>query len=99
MISTLQLSNLKFQVADEAKYIKTLKTDRTRQLHELSTRMDENSSAESNNKNAFEVEIQSSLNSILASDENRRAAFQLAYEEEQQNIAVCLSSTPCLPYE
>ncbi|KAH7524781.1 hypothetical protein FEM48_Zijuj06G0155600 [Ziziphus jujuba var. spinosa] len=74
-------------VADEAKYIKTLKTDRTRQLHELSTRMDENSSAESNNRNAFEVEIQSSLNSILASDENRRAAFQLAYEEEQQNIA------------
>lgn len=94
----IQLSNLNFQVADEAKYIKTLKTDRTRQLYELSTRMDENSSAESNNRKAFEDEIQSCLNFILASDANRRAAFQLAYEEEQQNVAVCLLCTLCLCY-
>ncbi|KAF3447262.1 hypothetical protein FNV43_RR12442 [Rhamnella rubrinervis] len=74
-------------VADEAKYIKALKTDRTRQLYELSTRTDENSSAESHNRKAFEDEIQSCLNFILASDANRRGAFQLAYEEEQQNVA------------
>lgn len=87
------MSNLNLQVADEAKYIKTLKTDRARQLYELSVRMDENSSAESNNRKAFEDELQSCLNFILASDVNRRAASQLAYEEEQQNVAVCLLCT------
>ena len=70
--------------------MKTLKTDRSKQLHEFCTRMDETFSAESNNKKTFEDEIQSSLTSILASDESRRAAFQLTYEEEEQNVAVCV---------
>lgn len=65
-----------------------LKTDRTGQLHDLGTRMDENSSIESINSQAFEDELQSALKSILASDEGRRGAFQLIYEEEQQNIVV-----------
>lgn len=77
------------QVAEESKYIKSLDTDRQRQLHELHSRMDENSSAESNNRKAFEDEIQSSLISILALDDSRRAAFQLTHDEEQQNVAVC----------
>lgn len=70
--------------------MKTLKTDRSMQLHEFNTRMDETFSSELNNKKAFEDEIQSSLTSILASDESRRAAFQLTYEEQQQNVAVCV---------
>ncbi|KAH7567643.1 hypothetical protein JRO89_XS07G0111300 [Xanthoceras sorbifolium] len=74
-------------VADEAKYIKTSKSDRIRQLRELHARMEENSSVEISNTKAFEDEIQSSLNIILASDESRRAAFQLSHEEEQQNVA------------
>ncbi|BFG19464.1 hypothetical protein CerSpe_057380 [Prunus speciosa] len=73
-------------VADEAKYTKSLDTDRQRQLRELQSRMDENASAESNNRKAFEDEIQSSLTSILALDDSRRAAFQLTHEEEQQNV-------------
>ena len=67
----------------------TLKTDRTRQLHDLRTRMDENFSAESINRQVFEDELRSTLTSILASDDSRRGAFQLSYEEEQQNIIVC----------
>lgn len=74
-------------VADEAKYIKNSKADRTKQLNELRIRMDENSSAESNQKKSFEDEIQSSLNTIFASDDSRRAAFQLAHDELQQNVA------------
>ena len=50
--------------------------------------MDENSSAELANSQAFEDELQSTLKSILASDDSRRGAFQLIYEEEQQNIVV-----------
>ncbi|XP_059637635.1 BEACH domain-containing protein B [Cornus florida] len=74
-------------VADEVKYIKTSKNDRTRQLHELRTRMDENISADSNQRKAFEDEIQSSLKLILASDDSRRASFQLSLDEEQQIVA------------
>ncbi|KAM3682516.1 hypothetical protein ACJW31_12G078200 [Castanea mollissima] len=83
----LQKDRVLAAVADEAKYMKTLKTDRSKQLHDFNTRMDETFSSELNNKKAFEDEIQSSLTSILASDESRRAAFQLTYEEEQQNVA------------
>nr|XP_011458851.1 PREDICTED: BEACH domain-containing protein lvsC isoform X3 [Fragaria vesca subsp. vesca] len=74
-------------VAEELKYIKSLDTDRQRQLHELHSRMDENVTAESDNRKAFEDEINSSLTSILALDDSRRAAFQLTHEEEQQNVA------------
>lgn len=77
---------------DEAKYIKTLETDRTQQIQEFRSRMNENSLAESSSKKALEDERQSSLNSILASDDTRRAEFQLMYEEEQQNVAVCITS-------
>lgn len=78
------------QVADEVKYIKTSKTDRSRQLHELRIRIDENASTNSSQRNAFEDEIKSSLNTILASDDSRRASFQLGHEEEQQIVAVSI---------
>ncbi|RDY05943.1 BEACH domain-containing protein B, partial [Mucuna pruriens] len=74
-------------VSDEAKYMKASKMDRTQQIQELHSRIDENSLAESSSKKAFEDDIQSSLNSVLASDDSRRAEFQLTYEEEQQNVA------------
>ncbi|XWS25391.1 hypothetical protein CRYUN_Cryun27aG0064600 [Craigia yunnanensis] len=74
-------------VSDESKYVKMLESDRSRQLQELRAKMDENSSLEINNHTAFEDEIQNSLHTILASDESRRAAFLLAHEEEQQNVA------------
>ncbi|KAI4307513.1 hypothetical protein L6164_030691 [Bauhinia variegata] len=74
-------------VTDEAKYIKTSKDDRIQQMQELRSRMDDNCLAESSSKKTFEDDIQKSLNSILASDDNRRAEFRLSYEEEQQNVA------------
>lgn len=70
--------------------MKTSKIDQEKQLHELRIRMEESFSNESNNQKVFEEEMQSSLTSILIADDNRRAGFQLAYEEEQQNIAVCI---------
>ncbi|KAK4722545.1 hypothetical protein R3W88_012778 [Solanum pinnatisectum] len=73
--------------ADEVKYVKSSTADRTTQLHELRVRLDETTITDSNQKKAFEVEIQSSLNVILASDDNRRSSFQLAYDEQQQIVA------------
>ncbi|KAI8015885.1 BEACH domain-containing protein B [Camellia lanceoleosa] len=85
--SLIQKDRVLSAVADEVKYIKTSKSDRTRQLNELRIRMDENSSLDSNQKRAFEDEILSRLNTILASDDSRRAHFQLAHDEEQQIVA------------
>ncbi|CAL5383977.1 unnamed protein product [Camellia sinensis] len=85
--SLIQKDRVHSAVADEVKYIKASKSDRTRQLNELRIRMDENSSLDSNQKKAFEDEILSRLNTILASDDCRRAHFQLAHDEEQQIVA------------
>ncbi|XP_047328635.1 BEACH domain-containing protein B isoform X2 [Impatiens glandulifera] len=74
-------------VADELKYKDTLRTDRSRQLHELQTRMDENASSEANQTKAFELEIQNSLSTILSWDDNRRASYQTSLDENQQVIA------------
>lgn len=92
------------QIADETNYMRTSKIDHEKQLHELRIRMEENFSNESNNQKVFEEEMQSSLTSILIADDNRRAAFQLAYEEEQQNIAVRILTlftfhTCCHPFD
>ncbi|KAK7353018.1 hypothetical protein VNO80_18450 [Phaseolus coccineus] len=73
-------------VSEEAKYIKASKMDRTQQIQELHSRVDENL-GESSSKKAFEDDIQSSLNSVLASDDSRIAEFQLTSEEKQQNVA------------
>lgn len=78
------------QFADEVKYVKSSTADRTMQLHELRVRLDETAVADSNQKKAFEDEMQSSLNVILASDDNRRSSFQLAYDEHQQIVAVSI---------
>ncbi|KHN08982.1 BEACH domain-containing protein lvsC [Glycine soja] len=74
-------------VSDEAKYMKTSKMDRTQQIQELHSRIDENSLAESSSKKTFEDDIQSSLNSVLASYDSSRAEFHLTCEEKQQNVA------------
>jgi len=82
------LLSLTLQVNDEAKYIKTSKMDRSQQIQELRSKVDENSSGEFSSKKAFEDDIQSSLNSVIASDDSRIAEFQLTSEEKQQNVAV-----------
>lgn len=80
------------QIVEEMKYLKSATTDRARQVHELHLRMDENAVSDASLKKAFEDEIQSNLNSILAYDDRRRVSFHLAYDEEEQIIFVSLSS-------
>ncbi|XP_050939531.1 BEACH domain-containing protein B isoform X3 [Cucumis melo] len=82
----IQKERVSAAIADEANYMKTSKIDHEKQLHDLRIRMEESFSNESNSQKVFEDEMQGSLTSILIADDNRRAAFQLAYEEEQQNI-------------
>ncbi|KNA15954.1 hypothetical protein SOVF_093660 [Spinacia oleracea] len=54
-----------------------------RQLVDLRIRIDEIILTDSGQKKAFENELQRNLRGILALDDSRRAAFQLACDEEQ----------------
>lgn len=76
------------QATDEAKYIKATKTDRAMQLQELHAKIDECSLAEHNQWTTFEEDMTSTMNKIVSSDDSRKAAFQLAYDEDQQLVAV-----------
>ncbi|KAH0942843.1 hypothetical protein HID58_002480 [Brassica napus] len=73
-------------VTDETTYMKTLLSDRTRQVKALGERNYEASSLESNSKKPFDDELQSGLKTVLTWDENRRVAVQLSHEEQQQNV-------------
>ncbi|KNA15279.1 hypothetical protein SOVF_099670 isoform A [Spinacia oleracea] len=83
----IQKDRVLIAASDEAKFIKDLETDRMRQLVDLRTRIDEIILTDSGQKKAFESELQRNLRGILASDDSRRAAFQLACDEEQQVVA------------
>ncbi|KAJ9567814.1 hypothetical protein OSB04_003780 [Centaurea solstitialis] len=74
-------------VSDEVKYLRNATLERTKQFDEFRVRMDENTSSDSNQWKTFEEETRSSLNAILASDDSRRASFQLGYDEDQQVTA------------
>lgn len=76
------------QATDEAKYIKATKTDRIMQLQELNAKIDECTLAEHNQWTTFEEDMTSTINKIVSSDDSRKAAFQLAYDEDQQIVAV-----------
>ncbi|GFP89566.1 beach domain-containing protein lvsc [Phtheirospermum japonicum] len=83
----IQKDRLLGAVADEVKYIKSTTADRKLQLDELRSRMEENTAINSNQKKAFEDQLQSSLSIILASDDSRRSLFQLSLDEDQQIVA------------
>lgn len=79
--------------------MKATKADRLKQTHDLHVKLEEYSSLELNHWKAFEEETQCSINAVLLSDDNRRTAFQLAYDEDQQMIAVrwsCLDLAFCI---
>lgn len=62
--------------------------DRLKQLEDLQMKIDEVSQSELNQNKVLEDEVVMNLSGILASDDSRRAAYQLAYDEKQQITAV-----------
>ncbi|KAK4792509.1 hypothetical protein SAY86_022944 [Trapa natans] len=85
--SLIQKDRVLSAVADEAKYMKSLKTDRDRQLNELRAKVEDALSAEINSRKGFEDDIKSSLTTIVSSDDSRKSAYNLIHEEQQQNVA------------
>jgi ElaB/YqjD/DUF883 family membrane-anchored ribosome-binding protein len=68
--------------------MKIAKSDRLKQIEELRSKLSEQLVEFRNQLHAFEEEIQSSKATIFSSDDFRKAAFQLAYEEDMQIIKV-----------
>ncbi|XP_023750494.1 BEACH domain-containing protein B isoform X2 [Lactuca sativa] len=83
----IQKDRVRIAVSDEVKYLRNSRAEQTKQVAEFRVRMNEIISSDLNQWRAFEDDIRSSLNSILASDDSRRASFQLAHDEEQQVTA------------
>ncbi|PKA52227.1 hypothetical protein AXF42_Ash010123 [Apostasia shenzhenica] len=87
ILSLIQKDRVLAWAVDEAKYFKALAVDRQTQLQELNVKLEEFSLIEHNQWKTFEDDTVSTLNTILSSDDSRKASFQLAYDEDQQIIA------------
>ncbi|KAK1275119.1 hypothetical protein QJS04_geneDACA005727 [Acorus gramineus] len=83
----IQKERLLVAVVDEVRFMKTLITDRSKQLQEFHVRMDEVVSMDIRQRKMFDDENCINLDAILSSDDSRRVASQLAYDEDQQIVA------------
>ncbi|KAJ4757798.1 BEACH domain-containing protein B [Rhynchospora pubera] len=86
ILSLLQKDRVLSAASDEAKCMKVAKSDRLMQIEELRNKLSEQLLEIQNQLHGFEVEIQSNKATILSSDDARKAAFQLAYEEDKQIV-------------
>ncbi|RLN08296.1 BEACH domain-containing protein B [Panicum miliaceum] len=75
------------QATDEVKYMKDAKFDRMKLLQELHSKLDERSIQDVEQLQSFEDDIQFAKTAVISADDSRKAAFQLAFEEDQQIVA------------
>ncbi|KAL4566093.1 hypothetical protein LXL04_030203 [Taraxacum kok-saghyz] len=83
----IQKDRVLLAISDEVRYLRNSRLEQTKQISEFRVRLNANISSDVSQWRAFEDDIRSSLNSILSSDDSRRASFQLAHDEEQQVTA------------
>ena len=76
------------QAADEVKYMKDAKADRLRQLQELNSKHDERLIEDIEQLQSFEDDIQFAKTAAISADDSRKAVFKLAFDEDQQIVAV-----------
>jgi hypothetical protein len=68
--------------------MKDAKSDRLRQLQELNSKHDERLIEDIEQLQSFEDDIQFAKTAAISADDNRKAAFKLAFDEDQQIVAV-----------
>ncbi|RWW88286.1 hypothetical protein BHE74_00002844 [Ensete ventricosum] len=88
ILGLIQRDRVLAAAVDEAKSVKSVNVDRLKQLQDLRVKLDEHSLAFVNQQKTFDDDIQSNINAVFSSDDNRKASFQLAFDEEQQIVAV-----------
>ena len=68
--------------------MQAVQDDRLRKLQELNSKLNEYSTKETQLVQIIDDQIRSSITSALSADDSRKTAFQLAFDEDQQIIAV-----------
>ncbi|KAG8069818.1 hypothetical protein GUJ93_ZPchr0006g46210 [Zizania palustris] len=87
VLNLVQKDRVLAAAADEVKYMKDAKADRLRQLQELHSKLDESSIDDIEQLQSFEDDIQFAKTAAISVDDSRKAAFQLAFDEDQQIVA------------
>lgn len=87
ILNLVQKDRVLAAAADEVKYMKAAKDDRLRQLQELNSKLDERLIEDIEQLQSFEDDIQFAKTTALSADDNRKAAFKLAFDEDQQIVA------------
>ena len=77
-----------FQAAYEVKHMHAVQADRLRNLQKLNSKLNERFTKETQLVQIVDDQIHLSITSALSSDDSRKAAFQLAFDEDQQIVAV-----------
>ncbi|KAL6629117.1 hypothetical protein ACP70R_028882 [Stipagrostis hirtigluma subsp. patula] len=87
ILNLVQKDRVLAAATDEIKYVKDAKTDRMRQIQELRSKLDERSIEDIEQLQSFEDDIQFAKSAAITADDRRKAAFQLAFDEDQQIVA------------
>nr|BAD25221.1 putative LvsC [Oryza sativa Japonica Group] len=87
VLNFVQKDRVLAAAADEVKYMKDAKADRLRQLQELHSKIDESLIEDIEQLQSFEDDIQFAKSAAISVDDSRKAALQLAFDEDQQIIA------------
>lgn len=87
ILNLVQKDRVLAAAADEIKYMNEAKADRLRQLQELHSKLDERSIEEIEQVQSFEDDILFAKTAAISADDSRKAAFQLAFYEDQQIVA------------
>uniref|UniRef100_K3YP63 BEACH domain-containing protein B n=1 Tax=Setaria italica TaxID=4555 RepID=K3YP63_SETIT len=87
VLNLVQKDRVLAAATDEVKYMKDATIDRMKLLQELHSKLDERSVQDNERLQSFEDDIQFAKTAAISADDNRKAAFQLAFDEDQQIVA------------
>ncbi|CAD6251786.1 unnamed protein product [Miscanthus lutarioriparius] len=87
ILNLVQKDRVLAAATDEIKYMKDAMVDRMKLLQELHSKLDERSIQDVEQLQSFEDDIQFAKTAAIAADDSRKAAFQLAFDEDQQIVA------------
>ncbi|XP_023157987.1 BEACH domain-containing protein B isoform X1 [Zea mays] len=87
ILNLVQKDRVLTAATDEAKYMKDAIADRMKLVQELHSKLDERSIQDVEQLQSFEDDVQFAKTAAIAADDSRKAAFQLAFDEDQQIVA------------
>ncbi|KAM0841856.1 hypothetical protein ACQ4PT_058739 [Festuca glaucescens] len=87
ILSFIQKDRVLATAAYEVKHMQDVQADRLRKLRELHSKLNEYSTKETQLVQIIDDQIHFSITSVLSVDDSRKAASELAFDEDQQIVA------------